>query len=183
MTLSDSSVVCETPRLVLKRPDPSLDAEFMLRLLNEDSFIRNIGDRGVRTRADAERYIVEGPLAVWTRHDFGLCRVETKDDATPIGVCGLLRREFLDAPDIGFAFFPEYWGKGYAFESAVGAIRHARETVNVERILGIVSPGNASSVRVLDKLGLRFSRRITLPNETDEVELYEGTTAAAAGGE
>ena len=155
-------VVCETPRLVIRRLDAS-DAPVILRLLNEPSFIENIGDRGVRSLDDALAYLTKGPFASYGQHGFGLFHVALKEGGDTIGLCGLLKRDWLDAPDVGFAFFPEFWSKGYARESALGVIEWARRTHGVTRVVGIVKPANIGSIRVLEKLGMRFARVVTSP--------------------
>jgi RimJ/RimL family protein N-acetyltransferase len=155
-------LVCETPRLLIRRLDAT-DAPFILRLLNEPSFLENIGDRGVRSLDDARAYLTKGPLASYEQHGFGLLHVSRKTDGDAIGMCGLLKRDWLDAPDVGFAFFPEFWSKGYAYESSVGVIDWARHTHGITRVIGIVKPGNTGSIRVLEKLGMRFARMVTSP--------------------
>ena len=115
-------VVFETDRLVLRRLTVE-DAPFILRLLNEPSFIQHIGDRGVRNVADAQQYILSGPIASYERHGFGLFLVELRETRAPIGICGLLKRDALDDVDVGFAFVPESWSKGYAYEAVVGDAR------------------------------------------------------------
>ena len=161
-------LVCETERLRVRYLDPYVDAAFIVQLLNEPSFLQNIGDRGVRTVEDARRYMTEGPLASYERHGFGLFCVELKTAAAneplvPIGMCGLLKRDWLDAPDVGFAFFPEFWSKGYAYESSAGVIEWGRRTFGITRVVGIVKPANIGSIRVLEKLGMTFARVVTSP--------------------
>src|SRR5690349_12434898 len=107
----------ETARLCLRELTPD-DGEFILRLLNEPSFIQNIGDRGVRTIEDARAYIVNGPIASYQKYGFGLLLVELKESGESIGICGLLKRDVLEDPDIGYALLPEFWSRGYAYESA-----------------------------------------------------------------
>jgi RimJ/RimL family protein N-acetyltransferase len=156
-------LVCETPRLVIRRLDAS-DTPFILRLLNEPSFLENIGDRGVRSLDDALTYLTKGPFASYERHGFGLFHVALKSSGgEAIGMCGLLKRDWLEAPDVGFAFFPEFWSKGYAYESSMGVIEWARHTHGVTRVVGIVKPENTGSIRVLEKLGMRFTRVVTSP--------------------
>lgn len=156
-------LVCETPRLRVRRLEAERDAPFILALVNEPSWLRNIGDRGVRNLDDARAYIVNGPLASYAKHGFGLFRVELHESGEPIGMCGLLKRDWLADVDVGFAFFPAFWGKGYALESAVGVIDWARAACGVTRVAGIVRPDNRASIRVLEKLGMRFERIITSP--------------------
>src|SRR5438034_1375562 len=130
--------VIETDRLIL-RYLATADAEFVLELLNEPSFIRYIGDKQVRTLDDARAYVLEGPVKSYATYGFGLNLVELKPDRTPIGICGLLRRDTLPGPDIGFAFLPFYWDQGYAFEAAAAVMKHARENLGVNRVLAITS--------------------------------------------
>ena len=169
--------VVETDRLVLRRLSGD-DAEFILRLLNEPSFLRFVGDRGVRTLDDARAYIQRGPMDSYDRHGFGLYLVVLKEGLVPIGICGLVKREALEDVDIGFAFLPEYWSKGYAFESARAVLGYARSVVGLPRVVAITTPDNASSIRVLEKLGLGFERMVRLKEGEPEIKLF----ATGAGG-
>jgi RimJ/RimL family protein N-acetyltransferase len=164
-------LVCETQRLRLRYLDLHLDAEFILKLLNEPSFLLNIGDRGVRTLEDARRYVTEGPLASYARFGFGLFNVELKQDATAIGLCGLLKRDWLDDVDIGFAFLPAFWSKGYAFESAHAVVEWGRQARGVTRVVGITASHNRGSIRVLEKLGLEPAGTVRSP-EGQESRLF-----------
>lgn len=148
------------------------DSDFILELLTDPDFIRFVGDRGVRTVDDARNYIASGPLDSYERLGFGLFLVEEKGAAVPVGICGLLRRPTLPEVDIGFAFLPEYRSRGYAYESASAVMRYAHGDLGVERVVAIASTGNAGSIRVLEKIGLRFDRMIRLSDETPEVGLY-----------
>lgn len=165
--------VIETDRLVLRRLDPG-DAAFIRRLLNEPSFLEQIGDRGVRTLADAERYILTGPCASYERFGFGLWLVERRADGSPIGICGLLKRDTLEDPDLGFAFVPESWRQGYARESAEATLAWARDSLGLSRVAAITSPGNVASIALLGKIGFRFERMVTMP-AGDEVRLFART--------
>jgi ribosomal-protein-alanine N-acetyltransferase len=149
----------------------AVDAPFVLALTNEPSFLAHIGDRGVRTIADAERYIASGPWTSDRALGYGLCLVELRDTRQPIGICGLLKRDALPAPDLGFAFRPAFWSRGYAFEAATRALAFAHGVLRVPEVLAIVGPSNVSSVRLLDKLGFRFDRLTRLSGEHD-VALY-----------
>jgi len=161
----------ETTRLALRRLSLD-DAEFILGLLNEPSFLLYIGDKGVRTTADACRYISTGPLASYERFGFGLLLVELKAERAPIGICGLLKRDWLDHPDLGFAFLPRYWSKGYGFESASAVLGHAREILGLKRVLAITSPDNAASIRLLAKLRFRLERTARPSEAEPEVSLF-----------
>ena len=161
--------VVETERLAL-REFTADDADFVLRIVNEPSFLRYIGDRGVRNLDDARKYIADGPVAGYARDGHGLMRVDRKSDGAVLGMCGLLKRDALPEPDIGFTFLPEFWSHGYALESARGVLGHARGTLGIGRILAITTRDNGPSMRLLDKLGFRFERMIALGNE--ELRLF-----------
>jgi RimJ/RimL family protein N-acetyltransferase len=147
--------VLETERLSLRQFTVD-DAQFILKLLNEPSFLRYIGDKKVRNLEDARQYILNGPVASYERNGFGLYLVELKESYTPIGMCGFLKREELPDPDIGFAFMPEYWSKGFAFEAAAVLLQDARERLKLERILAITSLDNDASIKLLQRLGFGF---------------------------
>jgi RimJ/RimL family protein N-acetyltransferase len=151
-------------------------------LLNEPSFIENIGDRGVRTLQEAERYLAEGPIAAYQRHGHGLWVVARKETSQPIGMCGLLKRDQLPDVDLGYAFFPEFWGHGYAHESARATLDWARSR-RLERIVAIVSPGNAASIRLLEKLGFAFESFTTMSPGAPDVALYGLNLALASSRE
>ena len=163
-------IVLETERLFLRGLTVG-DAEFILTLLNEPSFLRYIGDKKVRTTTDAEQYILNGPVASYERHGFGLLLVELKHARTPIGICGLLKRDELPDPDIGFAFLPDFWNKGYAFEAAAAVMKDARERLKLERILAITNQDNEASIKLLQKLGLQFERLIKMSTDAAELVL------------
>lgn len=148
-------LVLETERLLL-RPFTTDDASFILILLNEPSFLRYIGDKKVRTLEDARQYLSNGPVASYQRNGYGLLLVELKETNTAIGMCGLLKRDELPDADIGFAFLPDYWNQGFAFEAAAAVMKDAREQLKLDRILAIVNPDNYASMKLLERLGLRF---------------------------
>lgn len=161
----------ETSRLRLRKLTRD-DSEFILRLTNEPSFIQNIGDRNVRNLDDAWGYIEKGPLPMYEKHGFGLLAVEEKETGERVGMCGLIKRDNLEDVDIGFAFFPQHWGKGYATEAARAVMEHGRRELGVERIVAIVSPHNTASQSVLRKLGLDYERTFSFPGETRETMLF-----------
>lgn len=144
----------------------------MVELLNEPSFVRNIGDRGVRTLADARAYIADGPAASYGKFGFGLYLVELKAQGTAIGICGLLKREALQHPDIGFAFLPAFWSQGYAHESALAVKRHGLGTLGLTRILAITDPENARSIRLLERLGFAFEDMVRMAESEPELKLF-----------
>lgn len=160
-----------TARLTL-RPFTLADAGFMLRLLNEPSWLRYIGDRGVHTLAEAERYLEQGALASYAQHGFGFEAVVLHETGETVGMCGLAQREYLDAPDIGFAFLPEHAGRGLAFEAASAAMARARGPLGLRRILATTREDNHASQKLLSKLGLQFERRIRSADGSRELLLY-----------
>ena len=163
-----------TARLRLRDLRPT-DAPFVLALMNEPAFIEFIGDRNVRTVAQAERYIAEGP---WTRPGApggGLNAVELAATGEPIGICGLLKRDSLPDPDIGFAFLRVHWSKGYGFEAAAAVRDYARDVLRLPRLLAITDPANTSSRRLLERLGLRYIRATTATDGTPDLALYAVT--------
>lgn len=163
-------MIIETDRLQLRQLSVD-DAEFILRLLNEPSFIQNIGDRGVRTVDDARGYIVKGPITSYERFGFGLWMIETKSPLAPIGICGLLKREVLDDVDIGYALLPEFWSQGYALESASAVVSYAREKLGLKRVVAVTNSNNQSSIRLLEKMGFKYERMVQLSEGAAEIQL------------
>lgn len=148
------------------------DTPFIFELLNTPSWIKFIGDRGIKTQEDAKNYIINKFIPSYSAWWFGFRLVRTKDDKTPIGICGLVKRDALEHIDIGFAFLPQYEGKGFGFESASAVMEYAKNRLNIKTIAGITNSGNKSSIALLEKLGLRFQKMILLPNETEEIMLF-----------
>lgn len=162
--------VLETDRLIIRWLTVE-DAAFILELVNDPSWLRFIGDRGVRTLEDARSYILKGPVEMYGRLGFGLYLVELKSEGVPIGTCGLIKRDSLKDVDIGFAFLPSFRGQGYAYEAASAVLAYGKNTLGLERIVAIVSPGNDRSIKLLEKLGLRFEQNVQL-SERNEVKLF-----------
>jgi RimJ/RimL family protein N-acetyltransferase len=163
--------VLETDRLRLRRLSVD-DADFVLRLLNEPSFIQNIGDKGVRTRDEACSYILNGPVASYEKFGFGLYLVETKEPDAAIGICGLLKRDVLEDVDIGYALLPEFWSKGYALESARAVISYASEVLGIKRLVAVTNTDNQSSIRLLERMGFRFEKMVRLSDGEPEIKLF-----------
>jgi RimJ/RimL family protein N-acetyltransferase len=162
--------VIDTVRMRLRKLNLD-DAEFILKLLNEAGFLRYIGDKGVRTLTDAREYILKGPMDSYERNGFGLFAACLRD-GTPIGICGLVRREGLSDPDVGFAFLTQYWSRGYAVESAAAVLSHARRDLNIARVVAITSIDNWGSIAVLEKIGLKFEGMIRLTEQSEELKLF-----------
>lgn len=146
-----------TARLTLRELE-SQDAAFIQQLLTEPDFLRYIGDRGVRDLDSARRYIEHGPRTSYAANGFGLWAVERRDTGAPIGICGLLKRDTLDDVDIGYALLGAHGGAGFALEAAEATLAWAREVLGVHRVVAIVMPDNARSIRLLERLGMRFER-------------------------
>lgn len=161
----------ETERLTLREVSTD-DADFILRLLNEPSFLRFIGDKGVRNLQDARQYILNGPIASYNQNGFGLYLVVLKSTNTSIGMCGLIKRETLTDVDIGFAFLPEFWNKGYALESATAVFSYGKDVLKLPRIVAITNKDNVTSGKLLERLGLHFDRLIDLNGDGDETKLF-----------
>lgn len=166
-----SDVILETHRLRLRRLSPD-DAAFILGLVNEPSFIENIGDRNVRIEEDAVRYIQNGPMASYERYGYGLYKVELRQTSTPIGICGPLKRETLEYPDIGFAFLPLFWGQGYALECSAAVMNYSRDVLGLSDIAAITTPTNEPSIRLLRKLGFMFQSMKSLTKNEPPVKLF-----------
>ncbi len=167
-------LIAETDRLVIRKFIID-DAPFIVELLNTAGWLQFIGDRKVKTINDAENYLLKGPIQSYVDNGFGLYMVELKKGTLPIGMCGLIKRQFLRDPDIGFAFLPEQSGKGYGYESALAVLNFAKEKIGLRKILGITSPENNVSINLLKKLNLQFEKMITFPNEIEESMLFSAT--------
>jgi len=163
--------ILETERTILREVTRD-DAEFVLDLLNQPSFIKFIGDRNVRTIAEARDYIESRFTESYKKFGFGMWAVELKENNAPIGICGFVKRDSLPDADIGFAFLPQYERKGYAFESAVAVMKYGRNILQLKRVLAITSKDNESSGRLLGKLNFKFERLIVLPDDDEELNLF-----------
>ncbi|HJV95143.1 MAG TPA: GNAT family N-acetyltransferase [Albitalea sp.] len=163
--------VLDTERLRLRTLAED-DAPFILELINEPSWLRFIGDRGVRSVEQARDYLVKGPIAMHARHGFSLYLIELKDGGVPIGLCGLIKRDSLPDVDLGYALLPRFWGRGYAREAAAAALAHGVGVLGLQRIVAITSPDNDRSMRLLEQIGFGRERRVALSEGEAEVELF-----------
>ena len=163
--------ILETKRLILREVSAG-DAEFMLDLLNQPSFIKYIGDRNVRTTAEAEEFIETRYRQSYRDNGFGLYAVELKDSAEVIGICGFVKRDTLPEPDIGFAFLPQFCGQGFAVESAAGSMKYGEETLGFTKVLAITTQNNESSGKLLEKIGFKFVESVKMPHDEDELKLF-----------
>ena len=156
------------------------DAAFILELVNEPDFIANIRDAGVRSEADAVGYIESGPRASYAQHGFGLWRIDERANGQPVGICGLLKRDWLDDPDIGYAIIERFRGRGYAVEAARAVMDWGRREKGLRRIVAITSPGNEASGAVLNRVGLTDAGTVTAPGAEQHSRLYVWEAGAAA---
>ncbi len=148
------------------------DAPFILRLLNEPSFLQFIGDKGVRNLEDARRYIASGPMASYARFGFGLYLVADKVTGEAAGMCGLIRRDTLQDVDLGFGFVPEFWSRGYAREASELVLQQAWDTFNLQRVVAVTATDNASSIGLLQRLGFRYLKAVRLLDDDELLSLY-----------
>ena len=157
--------ILDTERLTLRTIDAD-DAAFYYELVNDPTWLEHIGDKGIRTIEDARKAILEGPCAMQQQLGYSLYVMERKSDGKPLGLCGLIKRDALPDVDIGYAIRPAWFGQGYTYEAAAAVVAYAREQLRMPRLLGITSPGNTNSIRLLQKLGLAFvETRIFMPHE------------------
>jgi len=161
----------ETERLTI-RPLTPRDARFIFELVNEPPWLAYIGNKGVLTLDDADAYIRKGPMRMYADRGFGLCLVERKGDGTPMGMCGLIKRDTLADVDLGFAFLQRFWGAGYAREAAAATVAFARDALRLPRIVAITTRDNHRSSQLLRKLGFGFEDHVKPEADGDELELY-----------
>jgi RimJ/RimL family protein N-acetyltransferase len=164
--------ILETERLILREFNPN-DAPFIVTLLNSPGWLQFIGDRNVKTEEAAKDYLLNSPMKSYKENGYGLYLVETKDGHMPVGMCGIINRSTLPTPDIGFAFLPEYNGLGYAYEIASATMRYAINHLELSIISAITVANNSRSIRLLEKIGLRFHKVIVFPGTEEELLLFD----------
>jgi len=169
--MTESITVIETPRLRLRTVTPD-DAAFYMELVNDPSWIANIGQRNIHTLEAARAALATGPMAQFRQHGYCLYILERLSDGALVGMGGLVRRDSLPGPDIGYAVRPAYWGQGYAYEAAAAIMRHAQHVLRLPTVYGITSQKNQASINLLNKLGLHFERFSRLPPEGRETNIY-----------
>ena len=168
-------LILETDRLLLRKFNGH-DASFILTLVNNPTWLQYIGDRNIKSVSDALEYLELGPMKSYLINGFGLSMVELKKSRTPIGMCGIIKRDGLDDPDIGFALMPEFTGMGYAQEIASATLDHARKKLGLEKIVAITTAENTASIKLLNKLGLYFQRMVKLTEDAEELMLFTENT-------
>lgn len=163
--------ILSTERLILRHFTIN-DTQFIIELVNSPGWIENIGNRNITTEEQAKEYLQNGPLKSYAVNGFGLWLVEMKNDSTPIGMCGILKRDNLESPDIGFAFLPSFTGKGFAYEIAHATMTFATDILKLPVIFAITIPTNISSIKLLEKIGLRLIKTLTSPDDNKELLLF-----------
>ena len=160
-------MIAETNRLIISKITLD-DAAFFLELVNTPNFIKYIGDRNLKTVEDAKTYLKNGTLKSYEDFGFGFYKLLLKEENNKaIGTCGLVKREQLDNVDIGFAMLPEYEGKAFGYESCIAVLKLAKEQFKLNKVLAITLPTNNNSIKLLEKIGLSYEKRIK-PFEDDE---------------
>jgi RimJ/RimL family protein N-acetyltransferase len=163
--------ILETTRLGLRQFTIS-DANFIVELVNSPGWLEFIGDRNVKTEEQALAYLQNGPINSYEVNGFGLSLVELKSSKNAIGMCGILRRDNLEKPDIGFALLPEFIGKGYAFEIAGATLIFAKEKLKIPTVWAVTVPNNKASINLLEKIGMKFLKPFYFPEKTEELMLF-----------
>ena len=165
------NILIETERLLIRKFTEE-DAAFIFKLVNTSQWLQNIGDRNVHSFDDARKYLQDVHFRSYNENGFGHYVVTLKNNKVPVGICGFLKRDTLPGADIGFAFLPEFFGRGYAFESAAALLQFGREQLKFPSLFAIVLPSNLPSIKLLGKLGFLFEKKIRLIPEGDELQLF-----------
>lgn len=164
--------ILETERQILRQFTIE-DTAFIVELLNSPGWLQFIGDRNVKNKEQAVAYLENGPLKSYAQNGFGLYLVERKKDVKPIGMCGIIRRDNLDTPDIGFAFLPAFNGNGYAYEIASATLCHAKEQLRLSKISAITLPENTRSIKLLEKIGMQQVKTFSFSGSEEQLLLYQ----------
>lgn len=167
-------IIAKTERLIIRHLEVA-DAAFALELVNTPGWLQNIGDRNVHNLEQAEQYLLNGPIKSYQVNGFGIWMLELKNDQTRVGMCGIIKRDGLDLPDLGYALLPAYQGKGYVTEAATAVLKYTKEVLQIPQILAITNLDNLPSIKVLEKQGFVFEKNYTLPGETTLLRLFRWT--------
>jgi len=170
-TMQPARHILQTERLFIRHLTVS-DTPFIIELLNSEGWIKNIGDRNVKTAEQARQYLINGPIQSYAHNGFGLYLAALQNGNVPVGMCGLIKREYLAHPDIGYAFLPQYTGKGYAYEIAGAVLGYAFAVLKQEKILAITLPGNTASVKLLQKLGMQYEETFVDEKYNETLDRY-----------
>lgn len=160
-----------TERLSIERVNRN-DAAFILKLFNDPGWIEFIGNKGMTTLADATEYIENKLFAEYERWGFGFFVVKLKESKAPVGFCGLRKADYLDHADIGFGLLTRYKGNGYACEAASAVLKNKEFSFGLKKVVAIVESGNENSVKVIERIGLKFEKTIHVPDDSAEFLLF-----------
>ncbi|WP_434362196.1 GNAT family N-acetyltransferase [Parasalinivibrio latis] len=166
------TIIYQTSRLRV-RAFTHDDAAFIQKLLNEPGFIQNIADKGVRSCEDAINYLDSVPLASYEKYGYGLWCMELKETGQPVGMCGLVKRDYLAHPDIGYAILSDFYRQGLTAEAVAGTIAWARDEMDMPALLGIVNVGNEASQKVLEGAGLSYQGLVEPAPDMPSLQLYK----------
>ncbi|MEJ6005863.1 GNAT family N-acetyltransferase [Paucibacter sp. AS339] len=172
-------LVLKTERLRLRWFAPG-DEAFLLEQLQEETWKRNISDPGVTDLEAARVWMVEKLLVWHWPRGLGLWAVERASDGELMGMCGLLQRDYLPVPDIGYAFLPRYWGQGYAREAAQACRDYAHEVLGEPLLMASTATFNDDSGRLLEAIGMRHVDTRQLGENHELSKLYQLGEAAPA---
>lgn len=164
--------IYETERLIIRPMSPE-DADLIFELYNMPKFIKFIGNRHIRTLSDAENYIKNKFLPQFEKLGFGNYLVILKEGNKKIGGVGIFEREGLDVVDIGFSVLEEFEGKGYVFEAAQKVKSIGMDEFGLKKISAITTKDNYSSQKLIERLGLKFQKFVTIPEDSEELMYYE----------
>ena len=148
------------------------DDAFIFELLNTPAWKQFIGDRNINSREDAVNYILNGPLTSYNKYGYGAWLVTLKDTQQPIGMCGLFKRDYLDKPDLGFAYLPGFEGRGLAYEASIASLTHVQENYDLDALYATTTADNLRSQRLLERCGFTRAGLVTTP-ESETLLLYK----------
>ncbi len=166
-----SKIVLETERLILREAELT-DHAFFLKLLNTPKWKQYIGDRGLKTNTDSKDYIQDRLIKNYHTNGFGFYIMILKESSTSIGICGFVKRDFLDYQDFGFALLPDYERQGYTYEAGLSTLKYAENQLGFSKTLAITSKDNTASQKLLEKLGFELKSTVIEPSSGDELSLY-----------
>ncbi len=139
------------------------DCEAFYRLNSHPEVMRYTGEPAIGSVEEARDAIARYPD--FDTVGYGRWACVLKETGAVIGFCGLKYLPELDEVDVGFRFFPEYWGKGIGTETCAASLSFGFEVLGLERILGLVLPENGASIRVLEKCGMRRNGEVVFEGD------------------
>jgi RimJ/RimL family protein N-acetyltransferase len=163
--------IAETERLLISKLSLE-DAPFFLELVNSPNWLKYIGDRHLKTVKDAEDYLANGTLKSYLDNGFGFYKLELKENNKPIGTCGLIKRDQLEEVDLGFAFLGEFEGLGFGYEASLAILKLAKDEFHLKKLVAITLPINSRSIKLLEKLGFAYEKRVIPFEDNEELLLF-----------